>query len=175
MWRVIGRSHPTPEGEGAYEIEEVETRRFVGFFDLEEEYLPLVLAAPDLLDKVGRLERELADARTEATAYRQALQEIKDEQGRVCGQFEFCDHVACTSSYASWVIADRTLRLTGPGRDLLERIRKLERVVKAARDAERAWEENGTKFVDGCDLIPGAEWDNLRLSLRDVEVSDAIP
>lgn len=39
-----------------------------------------------------------------------ALQEIKDTQGRVCGGFELCNHIACHSSYSSWVIADKALK-----------------------------------------------------------------
>lgn len=42
---------------------------------------------------------------------RNALQMIKDKQGRVCEQFEICTHVACHSSYASWFIADAALSL----------------------------------------------------------------
>lgn len=39
-----------------------------------------------------------------------ALQEIKDTQGRVCSGFELCNHIACHSSYSSWVIADKALK-----------------------------------------------------------------
>ena len=41
--------------------------------------------------------------------YRDALREIKTEQGRVCGEFEFCRHDACQSSYSAWAIADAAL------------------------------------------------------------------
>lgn len=38
-----------------------------------------------------------------------ALYEIKREQGKVCSNFELCEHAACRSSYASWAIADKAL------------------------------------------------------------------
>ena len=41
---------------------------------------------------------------------REALEEIKRDQGRVCGYFTLCRHAACTSSYTSWAIADAALR-----------------------------------------------------------------
>lgn len=40
---------------------------------------------------------------------RAALQQIKDEQGKVCAEFEVCCHVACQSSVSSWMIADQAL------------------------------------------------------------------
>lgn len=52
---------------------------------------------------------ELTDTSAEA-AFRAALREIKNTQGRVCRQYEICGHVACQSSYASWAIADKVLR-----------------------------------------------------------------
>lgn len=42
--------------------------------------------------------------------YRKALEEIKNEQGKVCMDFELCTHEACTSSYTAWAIADKALR-----------------------------------------------------------------
>jgi hypothetical protein len=38
-----------------------------------------------------------------------ALKKIRDEEGRVCEEFEICKHTACRSSYAAWEIADRAL------------------------------------------------------------------
>jgi hypothetical protein len=38
-----------------------------------------------------------------------ALKEIKNEQGKVCCDFEFCHHVACASSTNSWMIAEKAL------------------------------------------------------------------
>jgi hypothetical protein len=39
-----------------------------------------------------------------------ALKEIKNEQGKVCVDFELCKHISCTSSCASWMIADKALQ-----------------------------------------------------------------
>lgn len=39
-----------------------------------------------------------------------ALQEIKTDQGKVCRNFELCRHTACTSSVASYFIADKALK-----------------------------------------------------------------
>jgi len=41
---------------------------------------------------------------------REALEEIRRVQGKVCDQFEICHHRACESSFSSWAIADTTLR-----------------------------------------------------------------
>lgn len=43
-----------------------------------------------------------------------ALEEIRNTQGKVCEIYEICEHVACSSSYASWAIADQALRLLTP-------------------------------------------------------------
>lgn len=42
-----------------------------------------------------------------------ALRRIKDEEGKVCDQYQVCDHRECSSSYAAWVIADQYLRGVG--------------------------------------------------------------
>jgi hypothetical protein len=42
-----------------------------------------------------------------------ALEQIKREEGKVCDQYEICEHRACQSSYAAWAIADATLRTLG--------------------------------------------------------------
>jgi hypothetical protein len=39
-----------------------------------------------------------------------ALKEIKNDHGKVCIDFEFCKHISCTSSVASWMIADKALK-----------------------------------------------------------------
>ena len=39
-----------------------------------------------------------------------ALQNIRDHEGKVCGEFEVCRHRGCNSSYAAWDIADQALR-----------------------------------------------------------------
>lgn len=38
-----------------------------------------------------------------------ALRLIKDEEGRVCEDFELCTHRACQSSCAAWFIAEAAL------------------------------------------------------------------
>jgi hypothetical protein len=38
-----------------------------------------------------------------------ALNEIKNNQGHVCGEFEICTHESCRSSHASWEIASAAL------------------------------------------------------------------
>jgi len=42
--------------------------------------------------------------------YKKALEEIVNTQGKVCEEFEICDHIACKSSCASWFIADKALK-----------------------------------------------------------------
>ena len=39
-----------------------------------------------------------------------ALKEIRDNEGKVCDNFELCNHRACRSSYSSWYIADKALK-----------------------------------------------------------------
>ena len=39
-----------------------------------------------------------------------ALETIKRDEGKVCEQYETCTHLACSSSYSAWAIADATLR-----------------------------------------------------------------
>src|SRR6185437_9669132 len=53
--------------------------------------------------------RELLPLRSAHARLAGALQEIRRDQGRVCDGFDLCDHLACASSDASWVIADRAL------------------------------------------------------------------
>lgn len=40
---------------------------------------------------------------------RQALERIKTEEGKVCPEFQICEHESCRSSYAAWAIADEAL------------------------------------------------------------------
>lgn len=46
---------------------------------------------------------------TELEIYRAALETIKRDHGRVCPNFEICDHVSCSDSSAAWLIADAAL------------------------------------------------------------------
>jgi hypothetical protein len=39
-----------------------------------------------------------------------ALAKIRDEEGKVCPDFELCTHDACRSSYSAWAIADAALK-----------------------------------------------------------------
>jgi len=41
--------------------------------------------------------------------YKKALERIQNECGKVCEQYEICEHDACQSSYNSWAIADEAL------------------------------------------------------------------
>ena len=38
----------------------------------------------------------------EVAALREVLQEIRDNEGKVCEEYEICTHPACRSSYESW-------------------------------------------------------------------------
>ena len=40
-----------------------------------------------------------------------ALRLIKQEYGKVCGDFLSCSHESCKSSCASWMVADMTLKM----------------------------------------------------------------
>lgn len=52
-----------------------------------------------------------ADKRiAELEMLRSALEKIRDEEGRVCEEYEICTHRACSSSYRSWAIADQVLK-----------------------------------------------------------------
>ncbi len=51
--------------------------------------------------------------------YREALEDIVKTQGKVCEEFEICDHIACKSSCTSWFIADMALK-RADGNDLYE-------------------------------------------------------
>jgi hypothetical protein len=37
------------------------------------------------------------------------LEDIRDGEGKVCDDFESCNHLACDSSYGAWAIADEAL------------------------------------------------------------------
>lgn len=44
------------------------------------------------------------------TGLRLSLTKIRANEGKVCWNFELCEHGACRSSYASWQIADTALQ-----------------------------------------------------------------
>ncbi|MFA5532713.1 MAG: hypothetical protein WDA13_03935 [Candidatus Shapirobacteria bacterium] len=55
--------------------------------------------------------KTMADKRVAENAeLKKALQKIRDEEGKVCNDYENCEHTACRSSYNSWAIADKTLK-----------------------------------------------------------------
>lgn len=59
---------------------------------------------------ISEARERLAWQDEELERLREALQKIRDEEGRVCSNYELCQHVGCQSSYSSWAIADKALR-----------------------------------------------------------------
>ena len=57
-----------------------------------------------------------------------ALLQIKREEGKVCDQYEICEHRSCQSSYGAWAIADRALAR-------LSRLPSIEGLTDEERDA----------------------------------------
>jgi hypothetical protein len=53
---------------------------------------------------------------SERKILRDALSKIKNECGTVCTEFEVCNHPACNSSFAAWMIASEALEY-GTSRD----------------------------------------------------------
>jgi hypothetical protein len=53
--------------------------------------------------------RRIGELEAHVSMLERALREIRTEQGKVCQEFETCDHIACRSSYTAWVIADTAL------------------------------------------------------------------
>jgi hypothetical protein len=74
--------------------------------ELTAEWRDRVARAEDALVGMAATEREVAK-------YREALERIKREEGKVCQNFELCSHPACNSSYSAWAIADEALNPTG--------------------------------------------------------------
>lgn len=96
-----------------------------------------------------------------------ALEAIR-MQGKVCEIYEICEHVSCSSSYASWAIADEALRHLAPDVEAINA--EIERFLKINPAAEKdrqamfddllaAYEERGViakltfnaNFDDGLD------------------------
>lgn len=46
----------------------------------------------------------------EVDRLRAALERIRRDYGKVCPEFETCDHPACASSVGAWFEADRALK-----------------------------------------------------------------
>ena len=55
-------------------------------------------------------QKRLITTETERNTYRAALEEIRANYGKVCQEFELCEHPACESSYGAWATADEALR-----------------------------------------------------------------
>lgn len=51
--------------------------------------------------------------------YLKALTFIRDNEGKVCSEYETCSHVACNSSYSAWVTSDEAIK-TVEGNPLYE-------------------------------------------------------
>lgn len=64
------------------------------------------LLVREVLDPTGTMKRRMA---VERDLYWDALYKIRSREGRVCDNYEVCDHRACQSSYAAWAIADAAL------------------------------------------------------------------
>ncbi|MBW1799587.1 MAG: hypothetical protein JRJ85_02550 [Deltaproteobacteria bacterium] len=54
------------------------------------------------------IKSQMTDSKKLAIAIK-ALKTIRDSQGKVCEQYELCNHPSCKSSYASYAIADKAL------------------------------------------------------------------
>jgi regulator of replication initiation timing len=76
---------------------------------IEGEIDRALLHVEQLQSENATLRDRLAKAEARERELRAALQRIKNDEGRVCNQYEICDHVACNSSYAAWAIADAAL------------------------------------------------------------------
>lgn len=53
--------------------------------------------------------KRLIATENERNIYRMALEEIRTNYGKVCQEFELCEHPACASSYGAWAVADEAL------------------------------------------------------------------
>lgn len=118
LWRTGGRSTEEP-GPRQRTIYDLATGELIGcMFTTEDARLAVdsvngmdeIKAAfrlcqqgnMELQGDVGRLEGEVEQLR--------AALELVHEEGRVCPEYETCDHAACQSSYTSWAIADEALK-----------------------------------------------------------------
>lgn len=51
----------------------------------------------------------LNTVRAERDRYRSALDRIRSMYGRVCEEYEICEHRSCHDSYSAWAVADEAL------------------------------------------------------------------
>jgi len=90
-----------------------------------------------------------------------ALMMIHRDAGKVCADYEICDHVACDSSYAAWAISDSALYMnmsalqSGEDLDLFRPI-ELEEWTKAGLDPAVYKTFFGTKGGDADGTAPGS-------------------
>jgi hypothetical protein len=66
-----------------------------------------------------------ADLRAANRRLTEALERIHTEGGKVCEEFEVCEHRACQSSYTAWAISDAALRGLTPEEDNAKALRAL--------------------------------------------------
>lgn len=109
----------------------------------------------------GKVSAALAASEAACAAMRGALEKIRTNEGKVCGEFELCTHVACQSSYNAYAIADAALA-DPHGTALLERLKLAEAVIAAAtrrvndagQEAHDAWEAALSSWRKSCPQKP---------------------
>lgn len=62
----------------------------------------------DALDGVNGAEN-VTEIRGERERLRESLETIKTQYGKVCPEFELCEHESCQSSCGAWLVADAAL------------------------------------------------------------------
>ena len=113
------------------------------------------LSSGDAANLVEKLQSDLAASRAEVEKLREALQEIRDKKGKVCAEYETCEHPACASSYESWALAHRVLDLTPSPEKLHRIIPQLEAPEAGAEKADREWKR---KYDGACKIAE--KWGN---------------
>lgn len=64
-------------------------------------------AIKELETRIG--EKEIERLNALVTHLTKGLEKIRDEEGKVCIDFDTCKHTACRSSYGAWHLANVTL------------------------------------------------------------------
>ena len=70
---------------------------------------PNITTKKGLLNQVIGLQNEHTVDKARIRELEDALRKIKDTQGKVCKDYQICQHTSCSSSYSSWAIADNAL------------------------------------------------------------------
>jgi len=70
--------------------------------------------ADEWLDTIYEAMLEFRELRAKAKLMQDALERIVQECGKVCQNFEVCEHQSCGSSYLSWAIADAVVNPVKP-------------------------------------------------------------